>query len=232
MDGCGCDMARILVVEDEPTVRDVVERYLQRAGHQVSAAGDGEVGLQKALAEQPDLVLLDLMLPRLDGLEVCRRLRAVRQTPVIMLTARTEDADVILGLGLGADDYVRKPFSPLELVARVEAVLRRGQSASRTSSLAYGDLCIDADARGVRRGDEAITLTATEFDLLWHLCRHPGQVFSREQLLSSVWGYDFAGDTSTVTVHMRRLREKLERDPGAPRWLQTVWGVGYKFEGR
>jgi DNA-binding response OmpR family regulator len=225
-------MARLLVVEDEPTVREVVERYLRRAGHQVMTAGDGNERLRLALAEQLDLIVLDLMLPGLDGLDVCRRLRAVRQTPVIMLTARSEDADAVLGLGLGADDYVRKPFSPPELVARVEAVLRRGLPDARGTSAAFGDLRIDSNTREVRRGDDVIALTATEFDLLWHLCKHPGQVFSREQLLSSVWGYDYAGDTGTVTVHVRRLREKIEPDPSAPRWLQTVWGVGYKFEGR
>ncbi len=224
-------MARILVVEDEPTVSDVVERYLRRAGHHVLAASDGNDGLRMALTEHPELIVLDLMLPGLDGLEVCRRVRAVRQTPVIMLTARAEDGDVVLGLGLGADDYVRKPFSPLELVARVEAVLRRGRSGMSDTSIAFGDLRIVAASRTVRRGQETIALTATEFDLLLHLSKHPGQVFSREQLLTSVWGYDYAGDTSTVTVHMRRLREKLERDPSTPRWLKTVWGVGYKFEG-
>jgi DNA-binding response OmpR family regulator len=225
-------MTRILVVEDEPTVSDVVGRYLRREGYHVDAASDGAEGLHKALAERPDLVVLDVMLPGLDGLEVCRRLRATSQTPVIMLTARVEDGDAILGLGLGADDYVRKPFSPPELVARIKAVLRRGQPAAESAMATFGELRIDPAARAVWRGEEAVDLTAREFDLLWHLSRHPSQVFSREQLLSSVWGYDYAGDTSTVTVHMRRLREKLERDPSAPRWLKTVWGVGYKFEGR
>jgi DNA-binding response OmpR family regulator len=209
----------------------VVGRYLRRAGHQVLAASDGNDGLRMALTEHPELIVLDLMLPGLDGLEVCRRVRAVRQTPVIMLTARAEDGDAILGLGFGADDYVRKPFSPLELVARVEAVLRRGQPGTSDTSVAFGDLRIDAASRVVLRGEETIALTATEFDLLLHLSKHRGQVFSREQLLTSVWGYDYAGDTRTVTVHMRRLREKLERDPSMPRWLKTVWGVGYKFEG-
>ncbi|HEY8284025.1 MAG TPA: response regulator transcription factor [Chloroflexota bacterium] len=225
-------MARILVVEDEPTVSDVVERYLRREGYQVDAASDGAEGLRKAITEQPDLVVLDVMLPSLDGLEVCRRLRAARQIPVIMLTARAEDGDAILGLGLGADDYVRKPFSPPELVARVKAVLRRGQAEADSVTASFGELRIDPAARTVWRGDEVISLTALEFDLLRRLSSHPSQVFSREQLLSGVWGYDYAGDTSTVTVHMRRLREKLERDPSAPRWLKTVWGVGYKFEGR
>jgi DNA-binding response OmpR family regulator len=223
-------MARILVVEDEPTVGDVIVRYLRREGYRVDAAGDGVDGLRLALTQQPDLVVLDLMLPGMDGLEVCRRLRAVRQTPVIMLSAKAEHGDAIVGLALGADDYVRKPFSPAELVARVKAVLRRGQGTGGGSAVAFGELRIDAAARAVWRGDERIELTAKEFDLLWHLALHQGQVFTREQLLTGVWGYDYAGDTGTVTVHMRRLREKLERDPSAPRWLRTVWGVGYKFE--
>ena len=222
-------MARVLVVEDEPTVSDVVARYLRREGYRVDAASDGVEGLQLALAQPFDLVVLDLMLPGLDGLEVCRRLRAARQTPVIMLTAKAEDGDAILGLGAGADDYVRKPFSPHELVARVKAVLRRGQQAATGTTIGAGELRIDIAARTVWRSDEAIEVTAKEFDLLRHLASHPGQVFTREQLLTGVWGYDYPGDTGTVTVHMRRLREKIEREPGEPRWLKTVWGVGYKF---
>jgi DNA-binding response OmpR family regulator len=225
-------MARILVVEDEPTVSDVVEGYLRREGYQVDSASDGVEGLHMALRQQPDLVVLDVMLPGLDGLEVCRRLRAIRQTPVIMLTARAEDGDAILGLGLGADDYVRKPFSPPELMARVKAVLRRGQAGASSTTVSFGELRIDAAARMVWRGEAGVNLTAKEFDLLWHLASYPGQVFSREQLLSGVWGYDYLGDTNTVTVHIRRLREKLEWDPSAPRWLKTVWGIGYKFEVR
>jgi DNA-binding response OmpR family regulator len=223
-------MARILVVEDEPTVGDVVTRYLRREGYQVDSASDGALGLELALSWRPDLVVLDIMLPGLDGFEVCRRLRATHQTPVIMLTARAEDGDAVLALGLGADDYVRKPFSPQELVARVKAVLRRGQTSSAPTLVSFGEVRIDAPARVVWRGEEALELTATEFDLLWRMSSNPGHVFTREQLLSAVWGYDYIGDTSTVTVHMRRLREKLERDPGRPRWLKTVWGVGYKLE--
>lgn len=225
-------MVQILVVEDEPTVSEVVVRYLQRERYQVVAAADGSEGLRLALERPSDLVILDLMLPGLDGLEVCRRLRAVRQTPVIMLTARDDDHDAVLGLALGADDYVRKPFSPSELVARVKAVLRRGQQRQDSSFVrSFGDLRIDESGRAVWRGDRALDLTATEFDLLWHLASHTGQVFSREQLLTSVWGYEYPGDASTVTVHMRRLREKLEPSPSQPRYLKTVWGVGYKFEG-
>ncbi len=223
-------MTRILVVEDAPRVGDVVGRYLRREGYQVDLVGDGLAGLNRAITHPPDLVVLDIMLPGLDGLEVCRRLRASGQIPVIILSARGEDGDAILGLGLGADDYVRKPFSPPELVARVKAVLRRGQAMANPTTISFGELRIDAPARAVWRGVDALDLTAREFDLLWHLSRYPGQVFSREQLLSSVWGYDYPGETSTVTVHIRRLREKIERDPSAPRWLKTVWGVGYKFD--
>jgi DNA-binding response OmpR family regulator len=225
-------MLNILIVEDEPTVRDVVARYLQREGYGVSTAGDGEVGLRLALERRPDLVVLDLMLPGLDGLEVCRRLRATVQTPVVMLTARSEDHDVVLGLGLGADDYIRKPFSPAELVARVKAVLRRSHAPPAGAGLSFGPLRIDVPGRAVWLGDRQLDLTAKEFDLLWYLARHPGQVFSREQILANVWNYAYAGDASTVTVHIRHLREKLEPDPGRPRFLKTVWGVGYKFDTR
>jgi len=223
-------MVRILVVEDEPTVADVVARYLGREGYQVEATGDGAEGLRMARLLQLDLVILDVMLPNLDGLELCRQLRATHETPVIMLTAKTDESDVVAGLALGADDYVRKPFSPPELVARVKALLRRGRVSSGGSGVQFGELRIDATGRTARRGEVALELTAKEFDLLWHLAKHPGQVFSRDQLLTSVWGYEYPGDTNTVTVHMRRLREKLERDPSEPCWLKTVWGVGYKFE--
>ncbi len=225
-------MLNILVVEDEPTVRNVVARYLQREGYAVSTAGDGEEGLRLALKHRPDLLVLDLMLPGLDGLEVCRRLRATLQTPVVMLSAKGEDHDVVLGLGLGADDYIRKPFSPAELVARIKAVLRRGQAPQGGAGLSFGLLRIDALGRAVWLGERLLDLTAKEFDLLWYLAQHPGQVFSREQILANVWKYDYAGDASTVTVHMRHLREKLELDPSQPRFLKTVWGVGYKFDAR
>jgi two-component system response regulator VicR len=229
----GSEMLNILVVEDEPTVRDAVARYLRREGFGVAMAGDGEEGLRLALEQRPDLVVLDLMLPGLDGLEVCRRLRATLQTPVVMLTAKSEDHEVVLGLGLGADDYIRKPFSPAELVARVKAVLRRGQAPLPVGTgLSCGPLRIDALGRAVWLGERLIDLTAKEFDLLWYLAQHLGQVFSREQILTRVWHYDFAGDASTVTVHMRHLREKLEPDPSQPRFLKTVWGVGYKFDAR
>jgi two-component system response regulator ResD len=224
----------ILVVDDEPTIADVVSRYLERAGYTARVAADGPDALRSAGQERPDLVVLDLMMPGMDGLEVMRRLREFGEGPrvsVILLTAKGEHSDRIVGLRLGADDYVVKPFSPAELVARVDAVLRRIESKPELEEpIAHDDLEVDPRGRRVTvRGDE-VQLTVREFDLLLHLVRHPGQVFSRDQLMDSVWQYGFYSDTSTVTVHMRRLRAKIELDPSEPRWLQTVWGVGYRFQ--
>ena len=224
----------ILVVDDEPTIADVVSRYLERAGYTARVAADGPGALRSAGEERPDLVVLDLMLPGMDGLEVMRRLREYGEGPrvsVILLTAKGEHADRIVGLRLGADDYVVKPFSPAELVARVDAVLRRIESPSELEEpISFGELEVDPSSRRATvRGQEA-QLTVREFDLLLHFMRHPGQVFSRDQLMDTVWQYHFYTDTSTVTVHMRRLRSKIEADPSQPRWLQTVWGVGYRFQ--
>ena len=225
---------RILIVEDEATVAEVVGRYLERDGYRVRCVADGAKAVPVASEFQPDLVVLDVMLPNRDGLEICRELRARGTTPIIMLTARGEETDKILGLGLGADDYVTKPFSPGELVARVKAVLRRtsgaGALAGAHEVIHAGDLEVDTAAHRVTRGGATIDLTAKEFDLLAHMAAHPGRVFTREQLLRDVWGYDFFGDDSTVTVHVRRLREKVEPDPAKPRYVTTVWGVGYRFE--
>jgi DNA-binding response OmpR family regulator len=223
---------RVLVVEDEPMVAEVVERYLRRDGYEVRVAHDGHAALDDYDRFQPDLIVLDLMLPGVDGMEVCRRVRAQGQTPVIMLTARGEEVDKLVGLELGADDYLTKPFSPRELAARVKAVLRRAGSSTQIdgSALRFGELRISGRTRQVEDGRGPIRLTAREFDLLFHLARHPGQVFTRDQLMDAVWDYEFAGDASTVTVHMRRLRAKVEVDPSRPRHLKTVWGVGYKFE--
>jgi DNA-binding response OmpR family regulator len=223
---------RILVVEDEPMVAEVVERYLRRDGYDVAVVGDGIAALDAFARLQPDLIILDLMLPGIDGVEVCRRIRANSTTPIVMLTARSEEVDKLVGLEIGADDYITKPFSPRELSARIKAVLRRsGWSANLDGdSLRFGDLRINARARVVDDARGELKLTSREFDLLHFLARHPGQVFSREQLLNSVWDFEFAGDESTVTVHMRRLRSKVEADPSRPRHLKTVWGVGYKFE--
>ena len=228
-------MAKILVVDDEPNIREVVSLYLSRDGHSVIPAADGEEALRLYRQSEPDLVVLDLMLPKVSGLEVCRRIQADERVPVVMLTARGEEEDRIVGLGIGADDYMVKPFSPRELAARVEAVLRRVNEtrtgASAEKSMVFGDLCIDPNAREVTIRDAPVTLTAREFDLLHHLASHPKRVYTRDQLMEMVWGYAFAGDTSTVTVHIRRLREKIEPDPARPRYLQTVWGVGYRFVG-
>ncbi|MGE0134962.1 MAG: response regulator transcription factor [Dehalococcoidia bacterium] len=231
------DARRILVVEDEDMVADVVERYLRRDGYEVEVAHDGNAGLAAYRRAAPDLVVLDVMLPGIDGLEVCQRIREDGATPVILLTARDGEADKINGLGLGADDYVTKPFSPRELVARVEAVLRRAAAPVRTSgagargSLRFGDLEVDPVKRTVLLRGEPVALTAREFDLLAYLAEHPGRVFSREQLMDAIWDEDFEGDAGTVTVHVRRLRTKIEHDPSRPAFLRTVWGVGYKFEG-
>jgi DNA-binding response OmpR family regulator len=223
---------RILVVDDEAIVTEVVERYLIREGYGVVIARDGISALDVIAREPIDLVVLDLMLPRLDGLEVCRRVRADSRVPIIMLTAKNEESEKILGLGLGADDYVVKPFSPRELVARIQAVLRRAGSAPAEPGdvVRHGGLRVNPRSRSVENAGRAIELTAKEFDLLYFLARNPGQVFSREQLLDQVWDYHFAGDVSTVTVNVRRIREKVETDPNRPRFIKTVWGVGYKFD--
>lgn len=221
---------RILVVDDERTIRDVVEQYLKREGYETVGVGDGEAAVEAAT--DADLVILDLMLPKLDGLEVCRQIRAEREVPIIMLTSKSEEIDKLLGLGMGADDYLTKPFSPRELVARVQAVLRRAQAGPRQPGdvVQVGDLRINPKMRSVERSGRPLELTAREFDLLLFLASNPGQVFTREQLLDRVWDYHFPGDTSTVTVHVRRLREKIEPDPVRPRYVKTVWGVGYKVD--
>ena len=226
--------ARVLIVEDDPNVAEVVGRYLEREGYRVETVADGAKGLERALADPPDLVILDLMLPSIGGLEVCRRLRSVVPVPVIMLTARGEEADRIAGLELGADDYVAKPFSPRELTARVKAVLRRAAGPvpwqeQEPAVLRAGELEVDVVTHEARLSGEVVALTAKEFDLLTHLMRNPRRAFRREELLADLWGYSY-GDTSTVTVHVRRLREKIEADPSAPRYVCTVWGVGYRFE--
>jgi DNA-binding response OmpR family regulator len=224
------DVTTVLVVDDEPIVREVVVRYLRSEGYRTIDAADGDVACELVERERPDLVVLDLMLPGTDGLAVCRWIRARFELPVIMLTARVEEADRIVGLELGADDYVTKPFSPRELAARVKTVLRRSRSPAVVDArLAFGDLEIDGSAREVRKAGALLKLTAKEFDLLWFMASNPRHVFSRDQLMDRVWGYEAAFDTGTVTVHVRRVREKIERDPARPEHLETVWGVGYRF---
>jgi DNA-binding response OmpR family regulator len=223
-------VATVLVVDDEPIVREVVVRYLEREGYATLEAAHGDRARELVEAHRPDLVVLDVMLPGTDGLELCRWIRSQSDLPVIMLTARGEEADRIVGLELGADDYVTKPFSPRELAARVRSVLRRSAPAEDARErLAFGEIELDAGAREARKAGVELRLTAKEFDLLWFLASHPRRVFSRDQLMSRVWGYAAALDTGTVTVHVRRLREKLEDDPSQPRYLQTVWGIGYRL---
>jgi DNA-binding response OmpR family regulator len=223
-------MTTVLVVDDEPIVREVVARYLTREGYRTLEAADGNRARELVEREEPNLVVLDLMIPGTDGLALCRWIRSSSQLPVIMLTARGEEADRIVGLELGADDYVTKPFSPRELVARVRSVLRRAEpSVPPVERLTVGDLEIVSGTREVRKAGRPLQLTAKEFDLLQFMATHPRHVFSRDQLMSRVWGYSTALDTGTVTVHIRRLREKIEDDPSHPQFLQTVWGVGYRF---
>ena len=225
--------SKVLVVDDEPTVREVVVGYLRRDGHDVSEAPDGTRALELLDAEPPDLVVLDMMLPGVNGLDVLRRVRAVSDIPVIMLTARAEESDRVSGLELGADDYVVKPFSPRELAARVNGVLRRtnGRQTAAPAPLVFDDLTIDPLSREVVYAGETIEMTPKEFDVLAFLAASPRQVFSRAQLLESVWqsSPDWQ-DPATVTVHVRRIRNKIEADPENPRWISTVWGVGYRFE--
>ena len=224
----------ILIVEDEPSIAEVVGLYLQRAGYQVKTAADGKIAITMLEKKIPDLVILDLMLPEVDGLSLTRWLRDRSDVPIIMLTARREEIDRIAGLEMGADDYVVKPFSPQELVSRVRAVMRRIKREQATVSterpLSYGELVIDAASRTVSLSKKEIQLTAKEFDMLYLLAQHPRQVYTREQLLERIWGGAEYIDPGTVTVHIRRVREKIESDPSNPTRLVTVWGVGYKFE--
>jgi DNA-binding response OmpR family regulator len=227
-------MRQVLVVDDEPHIRTVLRGYLEAAGFAVSEAGDGETAVQDVRRDQPDLVLLDVMLPGMDGLEVLRQLRSFTDVYVILVTARTEEVDKLVGLGVGADDYITKPFSPREVAARVKAVLRRdrGTREAPAAVLRFEGLTIDKDTREVRADDAMVNLSALEFDVLTALAETPGRVFSRRQLLEGVWGYDFYGDERVVDVHIRSLRARLGDDAASPRLIATVRGVGYKFTGR
>jgi len=219
----------ILVVEDEDNIREVIGRYLEREGFNVREAADGYAALDAISEQEPDLIVMDLMLPGIDGLTLTRQVQQKSGTPIIILTARGDTSDRIRGLDWGADDYLPKPFSPRELVSRIHAVLRRVGEAT-VSEIAFGEVTMTHSSRQVEVSGQLVPLTAREFDLLWFMADHPSQVFSRENLLDNVWGSDFSGDPSTVTVHMRHLREKVEQDPSAPRHLVTVWGVGYRFD--
>ncbi len=225
------DVTSVLVVDDEPMVREVLARYLVKEGFSVATAEDGLEALLRFGESVPDLVLLDLMLPKLSGFEVLQQMRESAAVPVIMLTARGEETDRIVGLDMGADDYVTKPFSPREVISRVRAVLRRMDPGPRSGGrLVFGDLEIDPDRRELKRGGSLVRLTRKEFDLLHFLASQPGVTFSRTQLLEEVWDFAWDGDSATVTVHIRRLREKIEAEPSNPTRLVTVWGVGYRFE--
>jgi len=223
----------VLVVDDEPTIVEVVGRYLERAGYETLEAADGLEALSQAELHSPDLIVLDVMLPQINGIEVMQRLheRSGAPVPVILLTARGEESDRLVGLRRGADDYVVKPFSPEELVARIDAVLRRASPppTDLVSPIEVGPLRLDPSMRSVHLGEEELSLTQREFDLLAFLAARPGRVFSRDQLMESVWDFPFFTDTSTVTVHVRRLRAKLGDDPSRPRFIETVWGVGYRL---
>lgn len=234
---------KILIADDETNIRDVCTRYLEREGYKVLTAVDGEEALRIWKQESPDLIILDLMMPKKDGFQVCEEIRNVQDIPVIMLTARGEEGDRIIGLTMGADDYITKPFSPREMVLRVKAIFRRmlpvyrnpevvQERASSKEILRFPGLVINLLNRSVDANGKSIDLTVKEFELLSLLARHPEQVFSRSQLLNKVWDTDFYGDTTTVTVHIRRLREKIETNPSEPDYIKTVWGIGYKFEGR
>lgn len=231
-DRSGASGARILVVEDDPTVSQVITGYLNRAAYTPVLASDGAMGLELARTMKPDLVVLDVMLPGLDGIQFCRELRTDSQIPVIMLTSLSTEENRIRGLEVGADDYLTKPFSPRELVLRVQSVLRRTTTmppAPSSGSLQAGDLVVDQTARIVSKAGHQLTLTNKEFELLVFLLNNPGRVFRRDELMREVWSHDF-GDASTITVHVRRLREKIEADPSRPTLLMTVWGVGYRFD--
>lgn len=222
---------QILVVDDEERMRTLVRAYFEKEGFAVEEAANGEEAIKKTAQKAYDLIVLDLMLPRVDGWSVCRKIREKSTVPIIMLTARGEEEERLLGFDLGADDYVVKPFSPRELVARARALLRRTTSSTENPEmLQIGYLTIDPAGRSVTVQGERLALTPKEFDLLYHLARHPGRVFSREQLLEQVWGYDFYGDLRTVDTHVKTLREKISRSRGLPDYIQTVWGIGYKFE--
>ncbi|MCL5045338.1 MAG: response regulator transcription factor [Actinobacteria bacterium] len=225
-------LPRVLVVDDDPHITSIIKLYLEKEGFLVSVAGDGSEALKLIDQLEPDVVVLDIMMPKVDGLQVCRRVRLTRRTPIIMLTAKGEVEDRILGLDLGADDYLTKPFSVRELVSRIKAILRRVDrdipEADRV--LTFPGLSVDAGRYEIEIDGERKALTPKEFELLWFLASHPGRVFSRDQILDKVWGYDYFGDTRTVDVHVKRLRQKIGEDEAGPRYLKTVWGAGYKFE--
>ncbi|WP_299743497.1 response regulator transcription factor [Rossellomorea sp. y25] len=227
---------KVLLVDDEENIVDVCARYLMRDGYEVSTASNGIEAIQRYHTFQPDIVILDIMMPEMDGWQAAEKIREDSDTPIIMLTALGQEKDRIYGLTIGADDYVTKPFSPRELLLRVKNVLRRTNSTPKREAqrevLKWKDLLIDRDKRKVVAAGKEIDMTVKEFDLLTLLAEHPSQVFSKSQLLETLWGYEYLGDANTINVHIRRLREKIEEDPSEPQWIKTVWGIGYKFEGQ
>lgn len=228
--------AKVLVIDDDKEIAELVRDYLEVEGYEIFLAFDGEEGIQKFENLKPDLAIIDIMLPKVDGMEICRRFRADSTIPILMLSAKTSDTDKILGLGIGADDYVTKPFSPGELVARVKAQLRRYKHLSTTPNqekklLRFKELEIDIQGYNVYLAGQEVSLSAKEFDILKLLAMNPNQVFTKEQIFNQVWGFEEYGDISTVTVHIRKIREKIEQEPSDPRYIKTVWGVGYKLDG-
>ena len=228
-------MSKILIVEDEETIADLEKDYLELSGFEVEVANDGDSGLEKALQEEYDLLILDLMLPGVDGFEICRKVRDEKNTPIIMVSAKKDDIDQIRGLGLGADDYMTKPFSPSELVARVKAHLARydrliGSAAEKNKVLEIRGLKIDTTARRVWVNGEERTFTTKEFDLLSFLAAHPNHVYSKDELFQKIWDMESVGDIATVTVHIKKIREKIEMDTSNPQYIETIWGVGYRFK--
>lgn len=228
-------MERILIIEDEPSIAELERDYLELNHYEADIAATGQEGLERLKTNAYRLVLLDLMLPDMDGYEVCRKIREVSEIPIIMVTAKNEDIDMIRGLGRGADDYIAKPFNPNQLIARVKAHIARydrltSSGPCKDEDIRIGDLLIQPGTRKVFAGNQEKILTAKEFDLLLFMAASPNQVFSKEHLLEQVWGFDFYGDVTTVTVHIRRLREKIEKDPSEPDYIETVWGVGYRFK--
>lgn len=227
---------RIMVADDDSNITDVCCRYLEREGYTVVTARDGLEAIEMWRSQTPHLIVLDLMMPHKNGWEVCNEIRQTEDVPIIMLTARGEEQDRLMGLTMGADDYLTKPFSPRELVLRIKAVLRRtrtaqASSAASTHTISYEGMMIDFARREVKIGERLIDLTVTEFEMLYLLASHPGQVFSRSQMMSKIWDFSYEGDTTTVTVHIRRLREKIEQNASDPKYIKTVWGIGYKFAG-
>jgi len=235
LEGIKMNQYKILVVDDEREIAELIRDYLKATGYEVVTASNGEEGLDRFHSEKPDMAILDIMMPIMDGLELCRKIRSESNIPILMLTAKKEDSDKILGLGLGADDYVTKPFSPRELIARVQSQLRRFNELSgtvkKTDALKFGEIEIDPSAHIVTVRGDVISFSVKEFEILHYMAMNMNQALSREKIFENVWGFNEYGDINTVTVHVRKIREKIEKDPSQPEYIETVWGIGYKFKG-